>query len=723
MLHVCVTVLSAGGSVQPGAAVLEATSQAHPLGETGSDGVVCVDVARGKLLIARSGSQVSRPAPALDSVLKLQLMLQVIGTVPARKSFDLGSTIGDMDPAALVSNGAGQALRLTPRYRSQAEGGSGAIEVNGIPLPPPSNGIATSGFTNDLFASVTPTESATSDIPNFHLVSPTADPKETLEVGAASYGGTLYRGTASGRHGYLGYGLSLVGGGDNGALYGMVERDLSGQVYDHSTHAHHIGTTVNLSYNLKTTTFGFSAVTETRNAADIATAAPGLELNGFGPGTALPSHENASWITIDHAAGRDEFSYIGVRYFGGGSIDHTHATSLGAPAPFSVDYNFSGVYQQFKAKRSYADGSLSFVVAAQHFTGGSVGGVGAPLQSLSTESHARLAYQREGTHVSFGTELGISHAAGTLGATAPDATANVTYQNHGSSARFAYSDVLSQTAQSFSAETTQLSPAATALFICSGGSAIVSAPSIVGTEHPRSQTLSLDLRSSTKYGDITGGAYTQVVRNGLVSDADYTLTSLTPGYLARLRRFYQGSCGGATLDPTQIFGQGLVQVPALVSKEAYIADHKTLGPWALDGFYEVLARYTPQGIGVVSTIVPYAQLASVPAHRANLLVSYTNKHLLAAADAYYVSANNGANLPGHIELMLGSAVMLPRGTLSLSVQNPLSSFEGSVISSRYAIPLMTTAKPLATLATPVAQTWTLRYAFAVRPRPELPQNR
>ncbi len=688
------------------------------IGTTDAAGTLVAILPYGVTVEARADGTDSARGVVTAPSLHLRLAYHVIATIEARAPLGSAHTVTRRTAETLVAGNLRAALRLDPRYRSAAEGGSDEAMVNGIPLPLPASGSSAGAghFSTDLFASETPSDPNGSSVPNFHLVNPTVTPQASMSMTLGSFGENTWRSTFSGRRGSFGYGLALAAGGDGGTLDGQHLRDLSGISYDHTSNARHLGASLNTSFSLGKTSLSFSAIGETRNSADIPTVLPGSTPIGYGPETALPSHDLVYWLTADRQLGALDAFYVGVHYGGGATIDHSHALFAGAPAAFHTTYAYDGTYQELKLTRSEHNVSYYAQSTLQTFRLNNDQGIGENAVATSSAIATSLGFERSAA-LSYGASVGVHAARGAIAGSSLALDAHARYLRGSTTLSLSASSDLSQDQESFGAPAQVYAQPQSALVDCSAGTANIGAPSATGA-HPRRVLVNVTAAHRIHDGELSAGGYYASEQHALVNDIAEAPLVLPSGYGQQLQAFFAASCGGTQLAPEGVLGTGLVSVPSLQSREAFVAARRTFGHIELSGFYETLSQYatgTPSVQLARSSIVPGSQVVSVPLQRANLLVAYHDRRSMLAADALYTAANNADRLPGHVELMLGAATQVGHGTLSLALQNPFGAYGGLYTSSRYAVPIRTTAGPLPTLADPVLRTWQFTYRFSTSP--------
>ena len=173
------------------------------IGTTDAAGTLLAELPLGSTVEAHADGASAARGIVTSPSLYLHLAINVIASIEARAPLGAPHTVSRHTPETLVAGNLRAALRLDPRYRSAAEGGSDEAMVNGIPLPLPASGSSAGAghFSTDLFASETPTDPDGSSVPDFHLVNPTATPQTTLEMTLGSFGENSWRSTFSGRPG------------------------------------------------------------------------------------------------------------------------------------------------------------------------------------------------------------------------------------------------------------------------------------------------------------------------------------------------------------------------------------------------------------------------------------------------------------------------------------------------------------------------------------------
>jgi hypothetical protein len=615
-----------------------------------------------------------------------------------------------------------------PDYRSAAQGGSGRQSLNGVPLDlpaPPGTASASGGIPSDLISSFDAVQADDGSYPDYHLLAPTPDFRATFTAGAASSDGSLWKASMAGPDGNLHYALALAAGGDDGRLAGQTFSDNSGVRYDHATGERHTAVSLTGNTQLGPVNVAFLGFDTNRSAAYITTNRPGDIVNGLGPGNRTGGDTGLEFLLATWSHGHDSFSAIDGRYRGAGTFDFTHALVDGIATPSDSGYRYDGRFESVNWTHSFGPNALSLKAAANENTSNAFYRTNdSPVQSgggwVRTGSQMlSLAYRVGHGDASAGASLTAQRAGGAFAGSFLDATAFAARRIAGIDARIAVAATEAQTQEASYATTYSLAPPQTAAVTCAPATATVSGPADVGTTHPRSRTISLSLSRGGANGSVRVGAFRSDISNALVF-ANVGGTALPSGYVAQLGAFVESLCPGETLSAAGTFVQRYETVGVLRQAQAYVDAIRRLGPVSLEAFYETFTdapAQTAAGLGGErTTLVPGAQLANIAPHRAGLTAAFSHGSALIAMGARYVSSNNEANLPGHVVGDAGLRVRLGPGALETSAQNLFGAYTGRLSSPRYAVPLMTTAAPLFTLATPIARTWTLRYTVDVGPR-------
>ncbi len=714
ILQVTVHVFASDGKPKAGVTIRLNGQTGSVLGTTDSRGVARISAKRGATVVAIDQHRLSASARITAESLTIRF-LPVIAVVTARGP--LNPTVRNMSPAAIVAGSLRNALRLNPQFRSAAEGGSDAEEVNGIPLALPL-GAGTSmanSFTSELFDSVTPQSADGSSIPDFHLVNPTSDPLVGASFSTRSYDDTFWKATSSGRRGRFGYGASLADEHDEGILAGRRSLDLSGFTYDHSSNEKQLGGTLNALYNLGPTSLSFSAVASQRSALDISTVKPGPIAQGYGPNANVSSSNTTGWITLGQSMGRDQLLLVDVRYDGSGYTDHRNAYFEGLPAPYTLGFGYTGSYQLLKVTRSFHNAAVSFQAVAQAFDLHNAGydALNALSSSNSVASY-QLNFQRSEARFSYGGNIGVTRSNGPLPLSSPELHAHASYTSGAFTASAETAIEQSQNNESDGVAAQTLVPPQSAVFNCTSGTAAVFGPSITNGKHPTKTLVETNLRYGTETENVSAGGFITREHNAIVEDQASLPIGLPPGYEPQLQQYFGSNCPGQAFTAQDVFAQRYVQVPVLDTNEFYVSGKTHIGAFSISGFYESLSRYTTAPIPglTFTTLVPYTQLPFIPRDRANLLVSLNAHGTLLAADALYTSVNNADALPAHVELMIGAAKTVGKGTLSLSLDNPFGAYGGRYVSPQYAVALAASSGSFLPLATPLARTWSIEYTFS-----------
>jgi hypothetical protein len=678
-------------------------------------------------IVARwQGAASQTVAPAAGSV-RLVVRIQAIGSVAARRTALDDARLTARGAAATVAGDPLAALSLLPTYRTQAEGGSGRQTLNGIPLDlptGPASGVAPVGIPADLIDSLDPVQADDGSItPNYHLQNPTAAFAGGFKSGLSNFGGRLDKLVLADTRGRFGYALTAVGKADDGGLAGRAFTDSSGVRYDHASHAHELDGSLVLNYALSpSATASVVGLGTRRRGADISTTMPGALAFGNGPGNAASSDFGVAYALLTQTRGRDALHAVDVRVNGGARQDDANALAAGTPAGYVAGYRFSGSYDELGATRTFHDRSLSAkLIASRTIVEGYADQY---VRRLATGQQAVvLAYEDHGRATSFGTTLKLMNGEGSFPGGAVEVTLRAARRIAGTDVSLTAFSAQAQALEASYAGSFLLSAPAGAEFVCGpNGTATVSGASALGARRPTARTLTGHLhRRIGRDIDVSAGGFLSDTSDALVRVVAPSLAPLTPAYLTSLRTAYAGLCGGQSLSGSEVYAHRYETVPHLIGREAFVDVKFPLGRLNLETTYEIYSRFVPalpaDLAGTHTTLVAFSQLASVPLHRANAIVSYDRGGRLFALAAQYVSANNQANLPGHVTLSGGVRIPVPGGLLSASVQNLLGGYDGTFRSGRYAVPLAANGPAIPTLATPLARTWAMAYSMGVGPRP------
>jgi hypothetical protein len=717
------------GELRPIAgAIVEAFADAETriLGRTDVAGTIVVHVMRGTRLQAQVGTQFSASAIAAGTSVRLVVGQHVIGSVKARIAHPESRTTAQ-SVRALLSGDVTGGQAYVANARSAAEGGSGRQSLNGVPLDlpaPPGASSASGAIPGDLVASFDAVQADDGAYPDYHLLEPTADFRATFAAGATTFDGSQWKATATGPQRNVHYALALAGGEDEGVLAGRSMLDQSGVIYDHGSHMRHTDVSFTGNTDVGAVNISFLGFNSSRSAAYISQNKPAAVVEGIGPGNRTASDTALEFVLATWSRGRDSFSLIDGRYAGDATYDLAHALIDGIAAPSYSGYRYSGAFDTAGWTRSFGASSLSLKAStsenlAAGFSGTSISE--SMLGSASTQTRSDslgLAYRIDRGAAHAGVSMTVQHVDGAFGGSFLEATAFAERRIAQTDARVSLSTTEAQSEEAGYATSTTLAPPQSASVVCTPGTATVAGPADTGTTHPRSRTLALSLSRSGNAGSIRVGAFRSDVSNALVL-AGVTGVALPAAYVAGLATFFDTLCTGQTLAPGGVVVQRYESVALLRQAEAYVEATHQLGSFSIDAFYETFAdlpAQTPADLaGMRTTLVAGEQLANVPLHRAGATIAYTQHATMIATGARYVSANNEANLPGHVVIDAGLRIRLVPGTVEASIQNLFGAYSGVFTSPRYALPVSTTAAPLDTLATPIQRTWTLRYTVAVGP--------
>jgi hypothetical protein len=450
---------------------------------------------------------------------------------------------------------------------------------------------------------------------------------------------------------------------------------------------------------------------------------PGPIAQGYGPNAFTTKTSGFEYVIASQTHGRDSYHFLDARFAGGSTDDAQAALLAGQPVGSVSGYRYSGSYDELALTRKFGSGALSAKATLTHTsTTGFVDATATSSTNAVDAGQETLGLEYESTHGQHGYGLALDtvHRLGLFAGTALEARAHLQTVIGSTSVRLAAMHTQAQTQDAYSATAYDLSPPSAASITCDQPSATISAPSHVASGHPQADTISANVRRSFKTGvQLSAGGFLSSGRDMLVFPTSQLTFALDPGYLAELQRTYAALCPGQRLPSSNIFMQRYESVTRLTGREWFLDVAVPLGAWRAELTYETYSLFAPSLpadlAGVTTSLVPHAQLDGVPLHRANLLLSYRRRQTVAALALQYTSSNNAQNLPGHITAAIGVQVPLGPGMLAASAQNLLHAYNGTFVSSRYAVPLATNGQPIPTLATPLRPGWTLRYTLPVGP--------
>ena len=331
------------------------------LGRTDADGFVTITAVRGTQLYAGLGGVRSEPAAVASGSLRFVVGLATIGGVTARPS--LGSILMTaQSAAAIISGDVTGALNYLPNYRTEAEGGSGALQLNGTPLMLPSSLGGTSRFSipSSLVASFSPDQADDGTIsPNLHLHTPTATPQQDVALATGSQGLASWQTVFTGRVKTLGYAFVLADQGTGGNLFGRSFRDASGLAYDHGTNAHQLDTSADLEFPVRGAQVSIVALGSRSAGAQIGSVLPGTLAQGLGPGNLQATSFGDGYVRVSQSRGRDMWTFLDVRFAGAATDDDRNALLALTPIPSYTGYRFSGRYDEVSLTRSFGANSAT----------------------------------------------------------------------------------------------------------------------------------------------------------------------------------------------------------------------------------------------------------------------------------------------------------------------------------------------------------------------------
>ncbi|HYW53395.1 MAG TPA: hypothetical protein VE826_05470 [Dongiaceae bacterium] len=712
-LVVRVAVVDGDGRPQAAAAVFAKDAAGDTLlGSTADDGTVSVSTARGTQLYARLGSLQSAPAAVTAPAMRIVIGLPTIGAVTARAP--LGSvSVSARSAAAIVGGDLTNALAFVPNYRTEAEGGSGAVQIDGTPVMLPSSLGGTGRFSipSSLVASFSPDQADDGTVsPNLHLNAPTATPQRNFTFGIGSQGLVSLQTVFTGRLKKLGYAVALADQGTGGKLAGLTFRDASGLAYDHATRAHQLDASVNLDYTVGTARVNLVALGSRSSGARIGSVLPGTLAEGFGPGNTQATSFGTGYLRVSQTRGRDSWAFLDVRFAGSATDDDRAAMTALAPIPSYSGYRFAGHYDELSATRAFGRDSATLKLSS---TVSDVAGFNAGEESVSKSSGTTLALilARNGPSSSLSATVSAARQTGPFSAAHADVTVKGARWGPRSRVDWSVYSAQAQLMETYYADALRLAVPGAADFDCAGRSAFASGPSRVTEAAPHVVAAKVNVtRQLGARSQISAGGFYAQTTNALVMAADSGGVALPAGYTGALGNGFANACGGAALSPQNVFLTHYASVPRRVGAEWYASGSTALGPTVVTAGYETYSVYaTGVTPSPASTLIDHAQLWNVPLHRASLLIAYPRPALTAAVGFTYVSANNAAHLPAHLTASAGIRAVLGNGVVTLSGQNLFGSYAGVFTSSRFSAPTATTGAPVSFLATPVTPTWTLRY--------------
>ena len=690
------------------------------VGHTDTSGTATISAAPGDLIFVRLNGTSTQPEAVSGSSLEFSIGLKTIARVVAHNS--AGSNVTSAQSvAAIISGNVGDALAFVPNYRSQAEGGSGAMELNGTPLTlPTGTDAARFAFPSDLLSSFSASQADDGSImPNLHLENPTALPQQqfSFSTGSQDQGGVKAAATGPG------YAFVLSDRSNQGVLAGRDFADASGISYDHSMESHQMASSADLEFRLggaQASAAGFAS--DTRNA-QISAVDPGRIVEGPGPGNWETTRLADGYLRAAQSRGRDQWAALHVQYAGAGIDDDLNAFAGLLPIPSDSGFRYSGRYDELSLTRTFAASSATLKASS---AGNLSEAFDDPYESVSASSATTLTLltQHANLHSSFNTKLESTRETGAFPAAHINASVGGTLSSNDSQLRWSLYSSLAQTLLTDYAASLRLSEPGSADFSCGGHAAFASGPSDVAPSAPRSVGVTVnEVRHVGAHTQLSAGGFVSRTRDALVDVSENNSLALSPAYVATLGAQYAYLCGGRPLTASDVYLERYVSVPQRVDREWYLSGTTSLGPFALTAAYETyssVAFGVSGTAGVDSTLINGAQTWNIPLHRASTIFSYHAGPVTAGIGAVYVSANNSAHLPGHVITSAGLRWTMRSGILSLSAQNLFRRDAGDFASTALGTPAAMSGPPVTFLATPIAPTWSLRYGIRTSGRRLLP---
>ena len=708
---VSVTVLDQSGAPVVSASVYQKSASGESLlATTDTRGIASIAVPAGTSVFVR-GNGAQSPVAVVDGpTLRFYIALKTILTVSARRP--MGSNISNAQSAAAILSGdVGGALAFVPNYRTQSEGGSGSMELNGTPLSLPS-GANSTRFTmpSDLISSFSPDRADDGSItPNYHLQAPTSDPRQAFSLRTGSEGVAGGKATLSGP----GYAFVLSNTRSQGRLFGQSFADASGFTYDHSTGASETAYSADMEFRLGGAHVSIAGFGSTRRNALIDFVEPGTIAEGVGPGNLQTTSLANGYIRAAQTRGRDELSVLHVAYQGSALDDDRNAVVAGTALPSYFGFRYSGRYDEVSLTRAYNDMNATLKLSNAQTLASSFSG---PYESVSKTdgTTVSLGTVRTGMHGTFTTHLEATREAGPF--TAEHVNASIGGTRTWNAARLTWSiySTQSQIMQTYYAQALRLSEPGAADFSCSGHAAFASGPSDVTQDAPHSAGITASLtRRLDAHTEITAGGFVSTTRNALVIASSSNSVPLSSAYLNALNTQYQALCGGPALNASDVYLAHYVTVPQRVDREGFLSTTSAFGRWGLITGYEVYSAralgLAPIQPGTNSTLIDGAQIWNVPLHRGSAIVTYRAGALTIALGALYTGDNNSAHLRGNAIFSGGLQYRMRQGTLNFSAQNIFHTVASTFTSPQFSAATPMTGAPVSFLATPVTPSWSLRY--------------
>jgi hypothetical protein len=701
-------------------------AQLVSLGHTDATGELDLKLPGATQLVARRGTATSPAVAAQEGDVRLVMPLQELVHVRAAVANTTEQRVSEDSAAAVAFDDVATARSLVANYRSHSEGGSGHQTLNGVPLDLPSgpggSGGDQPGLPSDLIDSFNAVQADDGTItPNYHLLSPTATTRLHFTSGLGNDDTSLWKVGLSGTVAKLGYAIAAATGRDDGVLAGATYADASGARYDHSTDARHTDVSLSLSQPIGTTQLNAAGFATRKTGDDIDPTMPGAIGLGDGPGNVTTSTTGFEYIVASQTHGRDAYHLIDSRFAGGSQDDARNALLAGYAVGSVSGYKYSGSYDELSMTRSFGSAALTAKITATNTstTGYVTDSAFASAAAIAAgQQTVGLDYEAHKGTSNYGFSFDRARRLGDFAGTSLEARLHAGATIRGTVVRLSAIDAQAQTQDAYSADAYNLQAPTTAAITCGDPSTTVTGPSQTSGRHPQADTLDASIHRDLGHGaSITAGGFLSAGRDMLVFATSQLSSALDPAYRAQLAENFGVLCPGETLAASDIYVQRYESVPKVTGREWFVDGTIPFGAFRTEVSYETYSLFSPTGApelqNVVTALVPGAQLAGVPLHRANALLSYSRRRSVVALALQYTSANNAENLPGHVTAALGAQIPFGPGVFAVSAQNLLGSYSGTFVSPRYAVPLGSTGAPIPTLAIPLRPVWSLRYVLSL----------
>jgi hypothetical protein len=685
------------------------------LAHTDTQGVAMLAVTLGTVLFARSNGTDSSSLIVTGHTLQFLIGIKMIASVTARNPIG-STTIGTQNVTSIVSGDVGDALQFVPNYRSQAEGGSGNMELNGTPLSLPTGPEASRfALPSDLISSFSPDQADDGSItPNYHLESPSGTPQTQLSLLTGSQGQGLFKDAVTGPN----YAFVLADRYTQGRLAGQSFADASGLFYDHSSDSHELSGSADIEFRLggaHVSVVGFGS--ERRNA-QLDLVDPGTIPEGPGPGNEQSTKLASGYARITQSRGRDDWSALHVEYAGAATDDDLASLAERIPIPTESGFNYSGRYDEMTVTRNFETSSATIKINSSQSLASSFV---SPFESTSVSSGTTLALSTSHTNQrsSFNTNVEATRETGPFTTAHINASFGGTLSSTQSHLRWDLYSAQSQVLQTYYADALTMSVPGAADFSCGGHAAFASGPSDVTPNAPHSVGLTASGSRSFNaiHTKVTLGGFVSQTTNALVIAASASNAALPPGYLDELNAQYASLCGGAPLTPSDLYLTHYVSVPRQIDKEGYASSSTSFGRFGLVTGYET---YSAVALGVSklsqgtnSTLINGAQIWNIPLHRASAVLSYRDQDATFGLGITYVSANSSSHLPANFVTSAGIRLATRGGIVTLSMQNLFHQDVSEFNSASLSAPTAMTGAPVGFIATPITPTWSLHYDVRV----------